>query len=46
MASHVPFLLYLNTLVLKLCNFDMYTYHLIYIVWFFLTIFPIFYTVL
>ena len=45
MTSHVPFLMYLNALVLKLCNFDMLTYHRIYVVWVFLTIFPLFSTV-
>src|SRR5205807_8024972 len=44
-SNHVPFLMYLNALVLKLCNFDMLTYHRIYVVWVFLTIFPLFSTV-
>ncbi|HWS82834.1 MAG TPA: hypothetical protein VN207_01095 [Ktedonobacteraceae bacterium] len=46
MTSHVPFLMYLNAFVLKICNFDMFTYHLIYIAWVFFTVFPLFYTVL
>ena len=46
MTNHVPFLMYLNALVLKLCDFDMVTYHRIYVIWVFLTIFPLFYTVL
>jgi hypothetical protein len=46
MTSHVPFLMYLNAFVLKICNFDLFTYHLIYIAWVFSTIFPLFYTVL
>ena len=46
MPSHVPFLLYLNGLVLKFCNFDIFTYHVIYTAWVFFTIFPLFYTVL
>ena len=45
-TGHVPFLMYLNAVILKLCNFDMFTYHLVYAVWVFLTIFPLFYTVL
>jgi hypothetical protein len=45
-TGHVPFLMYLNAFMLKLCNFDMFTYHLVYTVWVFLTIFPLFYTVL
>lgn len=46
MTSHVPFLMYLNALVLKLCNFDMLLYHHLYVAWVFLSVFPIFYTVL
>jgi hypothetical protein len=46
MTSHVPFLMYLNALVLKLCNFDMLAYHRTYVAWVFLTIFPLFATVL
>ncbi len=46
MPNHVPFLIYLNGLLLKLCNFDIYTYHYIYTIWVFSSIFPLFFTVL
>src|SRR5258708_18833176 len=46
MQNHVPFPIYLNGLVLKLCHYDILTYHVIYTAWVFLTIFPLFYTVL
>src|SRR4051794_10335559 len=46
MPNHVPFLIYLNGLVLKLCHYDIFTYHAIYTAWILLTIFPLFYTVL
>lgn len=46
MPNHTPFLIYLNGLLLKLCNFDIYAYHCIYTLWIFSAIFPLFFTVL
>lgn len=45
MTSHVPFLTYVNALVLRVVNFDMLKYHDLYILWVFLSIFPLFYTI-
>src|SRR5579859_4233950 len=45
LASHVPFLVYLNACVLQILHFSMTLYHFIYVLWVFTSLFPLFFTV-
>lgn len=43
---HLPLLIYINAFILTIINFNMGTYHFIYIFWVFSTLFPIYFIVL